>query len=230
MNISDIIARPLLAITPNKEINYNTAHQAGLGTIWAALPVTTIKLLGGSWKSTIPAAIGGFAAGVGALPLHNALVRYKQKQQLENAKEAIRQHVFPQSDFGLKAKNIGKAIIRMNTNIANNPDLSKQAGIVGSIASTAGKAMWGATKAVGQGLMPTSKNASIGRKIIGGSVKAGTLGSAGILGYKGIDYMSKQPISYNYNTMLRNNLLYGNIHPAELNSSEIQEVRNIGWK
>jgi hypothetical protein len=228
-NIAHLLAKPLLAITPDKELKYGPLHQLGLASLMAGVPVLTVKLMGKSLKSTIPMALGGFTAGLGALPLHNYLVKYKKEQKLNKIKEAISEHMFPKVDPGINIKNIGNTLQKMSTKIARTPDLSKQASIANKIVAAPLKGVWNVTKAVGRGLLPVNKKAPIGEKIFGGVIKGTAITGIGLGTYKGIDYLKKsQP--YNYNTHLRNNILYGRIHPSELNASELQEVKQLGWK
>jgi hypothetical protein len=195
----------------------------------AGTPILAAKLMRRSLKSTIPASIGGFAAGLGILPLHNYLVKYKKEQKLGKIKEAISEHLFPKADPGINIKSIGNTLKNMSFKIANNPDLSKQASIANKIVAAPLKGAWNVTKAIGRGLLPVDKKAPIGEKIFGGVVKGTAITGIGLGTYKGIDYLKKrQP--YNYNTHLRNNILYGRIRPAELNASELQEVKQLGWK
>jgi hypothetical protein len=197
MNIVSLISKPLLAVTPDKEINYNPLHQLGLGILMAGLPVGSARLMSGNWKHALPLALGGFSSGISALPLHNSLVRLKKEQQLNEIKKAIEQHINLGPNLSVNVKSIGNKIQNIHKKIAKFPDLSKQAGFGSYISSKIGQ----------------------------GAILAGTAVGT----YKGINYLKhKQP--YNYNTMLRNNILYGKIKPEELNSNELQEVKQLGWK
>jgi hypothetical protein len=208
MNIARLITKPLLAITPDKEINYKPWHQLGMGALTSAIPVGFIRLGTGSFKSTLPLAIAGLAMGTTALPLHNTLVRYKQQKQLQQAQEAIEKHFFPKPDRGIYAKCLGAKLSKLHSTIANVPDLSKQAGFATNV---------------------LNKTKFIGKKGAGAVLKGAAIGATAYGTFKGINYLKKkQP--YNYNTMLRNNILAGKIHPAELNSNELQEVKQLGWK
>jgi hypothetical protein len=214
MNIAHILAKPLLAITPDKEINYKPWHQVGLGGLMTGATVGSARLFGTPWKATIPLAAGSLAMGAGILPLHNALVKYKREQQLKKAEKAILEHLFPKNDIGSEIQEML---------------LSKQAGFADKATSLVGKGIWRGMKAIGGGLLPTPSSASVGRKIFGGAVKTTALGLGAAGTFATVNNL-KNKQSYNYNTNLRNNILAGNINPAELNSSEAQEIKRIGWR
>lgn len=231
MNIAHLLSKPLLAITPDKEIDYGPWHQLGLGAFLGGAPVGAAALMKRPLRSAIPTSIAGLALGISALPFHNALVKYKQEKKIQEAEDAITQHFFPESDPGTHVKNIFHTISKIKKSIPSG--FSKEAKLMGKVLDKAteltGKGLWGGTRAVTRSLFPLEKNAPIGEKILGGAVKSVAVGSVGYGTFKGIDYLKKkQP--YNYTTMLRNNILHGKIHPSELNSNELQEVKRLGMK
>ena len=229
MNIVNLLAGPLASIAPDTEIQYNPWHQIGLGALLSGATVGTARLASGSLRGTLPLGIAGFAAGLGSLPLHNALVRYKQKQQVEEAKEAIRAHLDSTSGLGSSVKSIGESIKNIHSTLAKTPDLSKQANFISGALGAAGRGAWGAAKAVGSSLLPTPAKAPLGEKIMGVAVKGVAAGGLGYGTFKGIDNLKKSNTS-DYTTTLRNNILSGRIRPSELNGSELQQVKTLGFR
>jgi hypothetical protein len=193
MNIAHILTKPLLAITPDKEIGYGPWHQLGLGAFLGGAPVGAAALMKRPLKSAIPTSIAGLALGISALPLHNALVKYKQEQKLKEFENELTQHFFPESDPGIHVKNIFHTMSNIKASIPKG--FSKEAKLINKVLDKAtefaGKSTWSGAKAITRSLFPLEKNAPLGEKILGGAVKGTAIGAAGYGTYKGIDYLKK---------------------------------------
>ena len=230
MSIASIIAKPLLAITPDKEINWGPWGDIGMAALTGATNVGIHRLASGSFKNSVPLAVAGLVTGGTMIPLNNVLVRYKHKLKLEEAEKAIHDHLFPESDPAIDIMSLQESLKNI---IKHAPNLSKQASwsdianIAATGINTINKGIGGTTKFIGKALL-TNKQSPLPQRIVGGAVKAGVLGTAGYGTYKGIQRV-KNNQSYDYNTMLRNNILAGKINPAELNSSEAIAVKKKGW-
>lgn len=75
---------------------------------------------------------------------------------------------------------------------------------------------------------PFSKKIGVGERIWGAAVKGGAL-YGGIKGVKAVR-ASRQRSGTNYATLLRNNILAGNIKPHQLSQADLIAVRQLGMK
>jgi len=112
-------------------------------------------------------------------------------------------------------------------------NLEKNSSIIGAFTKTvvpgAFKAARGVVRAVGGGLLPTPKTAPIGKKVFGLATKGVALGGM----YTGVKNTSKvigQGSEPNYTTMLRNNVIAGNVSREELTPPDIESIQRLGMR
>jgi len=120
----------------------------------------------------------------------------------------------------------------LDTAIAAIPTFRKQAGLLTTPLKAGGKALGWMAGGVGTGLKTPwwSRKAKIG--IPARAWGLATHGAAGFGVYKGIKAIRdrRQLSGTNYATMLRNNLLAGNVKMDELSQADLLAVRRLGMR
>lgn len=103
------------------------------------------------------------------------------------------------------------------------PFFVKEAGILSS-ANEGVKSILGAGF---KSLLPVSKTAPIGEKIMG-------YGAKGLAGYGAFkvfrNNVSREPTPYDYTFMQRNRILAGEVKPEEIAGDELQRIKALGMK
>lgn len=99
----------------------------------------------------------------------------------------------------------------------------------GAIVGGGSRAGLGLGRAIGRGLLPTKKGATVGGRVWGLGVKGAA--AAGLYaGARGASKSVSNSSGPTYTTMLRNNLLNRNIRPGELSTADAEAVRNLGMR
>jgi hypothetical protein len=116
-------------------------------------------------------------------------------------------------------------------------DLTKNATITGTLLRAAGKGIKYVAKGIGggaklwaHGIAPVDKTAPIGAKVFGLATKGVTLGGIGYGAYSAHKAFTAPRSGSNYSTMLRNNVLAGNVQANELSPIDRSQVQKLGLR
>jgi hypothetical protein len=201
---------------PNKLLNnkylmgslYGTAALAG-GALARLIKIKSEPLF--KKKYLIPLAISGAVSG------YFAPDTFKKLQEINNDKEAIKL-------LKDKYKGINKVYFKTNkllVPISQISQLAKMSSWYGSALKGVGTALTSGTRKA-WGVTPIRRAAKIG------------IGSGALYGgYKGVKHIinkNKNMSGNNYTTMLRNNILSGNIDQEQLSQPDLIDVKRIGMK
>jgi len=174
-----------------------------------------------------PAALGAAGAVAGASFLLPRLVQYvhDEKEGLATKAETIAKI----RELQVQQNRVRDAMagILTRNNEVDMAKVSSFGSIIGGGLVAAGKGFGAGLKAVGGGLISHGAKRTTAQKAFGLVVKGGAVAgtvAAGNAIYQNNKYQSKP----NYTTMLRNNMMAGNIDPATVNSNDINEVNKIG--
>lgn len=186
-------------------------------------PLTKSQLIGG--------VVSGGVAGFSAPILHNIILKEKQGQ-------------LPKGHGKKEYKALAQLEETAKREIQEFPQLFKQSAflgraagkVIGATSTGVSGTLRGGLKAVREGLRwkvkPTYRGAGVwkvplGGKIWGYTVKGG-VGVGAIAGGSKLYQRSRVKSGANYTTMLRNNILAGNIKPNELSIADMAAVQRIG--
>ena len=170
----------------------------------------------------------GGTAGYLAPKFHNIVLREQQGK-------------LPAGSGKRQMKENDEKIKEVKEKIVARFGTKKEAAFLGTVARTAtqaiSKGVSGGAKAIGSGLLPTKKTyrgggvwkKPLGARIWGYTVKGG-LGLGALVGSKSLYDRTRIRSGANYATLLRNNLLAGNIKPEELSQSDLAAVSKIGMQ
>jgi uncharacterized membrane protein YebE (DUF533 family) len=117
--------------------------------------------------------------------------------------------------------------------IKNTIEMSKQSSVLpflGRAAGTVAKTGWKAGGSFAKGLLPVSKTAPLGSRIMGKISKGVAIGGLGYGGYKGYQAVTRPVSGSNYTTFLRNNILSGNINANEITDRDKTQINNLGMR
>jgi len=175
------------------------------------------------------------AFGLGGVPLgwnlprtHNKYLEYVQgKATKSDAQEAYTKLVEEESDvrkrspilFNQKKRSLLKKEAKF-LSVAANLTSKTVKSTLGGAAATA--------KGIGRGVMGSPGTSKLQRVVSRGSV--GILGAAGAVGGVGAIRSRRRLSGNNYTTFLRNNILAGNIQPAQLSQQDLVSVRRLGMR
>lgn len=229
------------AVKPDQEPVSDTSKDkmiaAGLGAImglsFSTLGPMLVRSIKPVWKripirSAAAITLGSSLAGATAPSLVNSIVSERRGEIPEgSAEKEFKERQMLERDI--------------ENAVAAFPTFKKSAGLLttplrmaGNFArfggKKAGQGALGLAKSVGEGLVsnPFSRKAGIGRRAWGLTVQ----GAAGFGAYKGVKAArSRRRLSgTNYTTMLRNNMLAGNIKTNEVSQADLIRVRNMGMR
>ena len=194
----------------------------GLASL-AATPLVSRYILKNKRLSiplTLANTIAGAATGYIAPDVSNIIKQeVKGKITPEKAKELIYDAELPKRELPRKFENY----------------FQKESSLVGGVAGLAKKVVTGTGGAVWKGINPRyglkkGTPTPFGRKALAFGVRGG-LGAGAMYGaYKGYKSLTGPKSKRNYTTMLRNNILAGNIKPGELSQEDLISVRRLGLR
>jgi hypothetical protein len=188
------------------------AGGAGLATAglsFAAL--TAIKKLNPNLLKTLPintaSIIGGFSGATAGFlhpDIRNSIIDYHKHKDDKKLNDDFSKITMT------KQAGWGGAVTKGITNFAGNA------------ASTIGKTIAGGMKFGGK---PT-----FGEKVTRFAVKGTALGGIGYGGYKAVSSATRPVSGDNYTTLLRNNILNGNISGNEISDHDKSNINNLGMR
>jgi hypothetical protein len=222
---SDAIHKLMVNLPPEKNQKpITTGERLAWGTGSAAGAYLLSKHL---FKMKMPmvAAITGisFASGYNA-PDASAIISKEKTGDIskDDAKTIFRQQ-------GRQEHQIKDRIVTIINRHVGDGGIDKEAASIFPLLGVGAKFGLRAAGAVGRGMLPYGKGATLGQKVWGTAVKGGAILGAGYAVKKGISNTmnSSKP---NYNTFLRNNMLAGNISTDQVNDSDMAQVNKIGLR
>jgi hypothetical protein len=191
------------------------------------LPKTLLKI------NPSPAMVGaltmaGLGAGYFSPDIYNAtLDANRNKISKKEAIDIIKQIESRQSMVNEKSNEVGRYY----------DELAKSASITGTLlkGGIAGvkhltKGVIGGSRLWAQGMAPVDKVAPIGAKAFGLATKGVTIGGVGYGGYSAHKAFTAPKSGSNYSTMLRNNVLSGNVRVNELSPTDASQIQKLGLR
>jgi len=193
----------------------------GLGYGMAALYHKRIPM-----KYLIPASLSAATAAYFFPEHRNEIIDYHRHKNDKLLKENL-------SKLHGSEHNIYNKSNEVIDSIKNTIEMSKQSSIIpflGRAAGTVTKAGWKAGGAFAKGLLPISRTAPLGSRIMGKVSKGVAIGGLGYGGYKGYQAITRPVSESNYTTFLRNNILNGNIKANEITDRDKTQINNLGMR
>lgn len=176
-------------------------------------------------KALIGAALTGTALGYFYPETHNSVIDYRRGEISRKAAENIIKNMNSRPLYVQKKYNELEKEITKESGFGNF--LSR--GVAGGI-NAAGRGVRAVGKATLSGFMPTHPGSSFGEKMFGYTVKGFGIGGVGYGGMKLKQKLTAPSSNNNYTTILRNNILAGNISPNEVPSSDARFINELGMR
>lgn len=217
------------------------AALAGLGTLAATTTIPKYLFKTKIYPGIVAAATAGVgAAGYFAPDIYNTVLEAKRGNiSKEEAKNIINSFNSINSRLGKKTSEV----------VSNYKELTKKATITGTIfrganaaINTGRKAIVGGARLWAHGMAPVKKEIAfggrsvynnqtpIGTRVFGYATKGLTFGGIGAGAVVAHNKFTKPESGSNYNTVLRNNVLNGNIKTNELSATDSESVRKLGLR
>jgi len=113
--------------------------------------------------------------------------------------------------------------------------LKKESSFAGGAAGLISKTIQGTTGLLWKGINPRyglikGQATPLHRKVLSYGVRGGLTAGGLYGGYKGYQAISGPRLNKNYTTLLRNNVLAGNVKPSELSQEDLISVRKLGLR
>ena len=177
----------------------------------------------------LPYKIGaGILGGIAGYQIPSITKKYQglNKEEIQDLNKSYLKNV----------SNITDKYLKLQAPVAAVYNLTKTSSfgsVVGSVAGMAGRAIRPLSGMAWRAIKPLPgmawRNKYIRRPIKIGLAGAG-LTTAGTYLYKGYKHFTRPSSGENYNTMLRNNILAGNINQEELSQDDMINVRRLGMR
>jgi hypothetical protein len=174
----------------------------------------------------IPGSLSAATAGYFFPEHRNEIIDYHQHKNDKLLKENL-------DKLHGSERNIYNRSKEVSGSIKNTIEMSKQSSIMPFLGKAIGgvaKAGWKTGGAFARGLLPVSKTAPLGSRVMGKVSKGIAIGGLGYGGYKGYQAVTRPVSESNYTTFLRNNILSGNIKADEITDRDKTQINNLGMR
>ena len=190
-------------------------------------------------KISIPVTLAETAFGFGTgyfTPDIGKLMRREKSGDISH--EETREKIKSMEENATHASNKAEEIIDLYKGTfkeKSKDGFEKESGLIGGVSGLIGKTLKGTTGLLWKGVNPrvglkSWQKTPFHRKALSFGVRGGVGVGALYGGYKGIQRMSGPRSGENYTTLLRNNVLAGNVKPGELSQEDLISVKKLGLR